>query len=82
MKQTIEKEFEMAMQWFNAIAAAVGSKKDAIIRDCKEQCPQAWTLLLIYLNPFSVFHVREKSFDNDIEPDGTPYASVSDMTSD
>ena len=72
----------MVMQWFNAIASAVGNKKLAVIKDCKEQCPSAWALLLIYLNPFNVFHVRAKSFDNDIQPDGSAYTSVQTMLSD
>lgn len=72
----------MVMQWFNAIASAVGNKKFAVIKDCKEQCPSAWALLLIYLNPFNVFHVRAKSFDNNIQPDGSAYTSVQTMLSD
>lgn len=81
MEQTIEKEFYVAMQWFNAIASAVGKQKLAAINDCREQCPTAWRLLLVYLNPFNVFHIREKSLANDVEPEGDVFANVEALTS-
>lgn len=80
MKNTIENEFSAAMQWFNAIAAAVGKQKLAVIKECMEQCPVAWTLLLLYLNPYSVFHVRSRSFENGIKPEGEPYETPKDLT--
>lgn len=82
MQQTIEKEFKVAMQWFYAISAAVGKQKLAIIKDCREQCPSAWALLILYLNPFCVFHIRMKSLVNDIAPDGMPYTSAQTLIHD
>ena len=82
MNQTIEKEFHVAMQWFYAIRAQVGNNKLAVIKDCEEQCPTAWALLLHYLNPFSVFHLRSKSLANDIQPAGEPYTSAQQLITD
>lgn len=77
---TFEKELTATMQWFNAIALAVGNQKLAVIKDCKEQCPTAWRLLLVYLNPFNVFHIRDKSLANSVEPAGDVFASVEALT--
>lgn len=76
MEQTIEQEFAAAMQWFRAIALARGLKKYDCIKNMEKQCPSAWALLLLYLNPNNVFHVRTKSLINNIEPSETPYTSV------
>ena len=76
MQQTIEKEFNVAMQWFHAIASARGLEKYDYIKNMEKQCPSAWALLLLYLNPSNVFHIRAKSLANDIKPDGEPYTSV------
>ena len=82
MEQTIEKEFAAAMQWFNAIASARGLEKYDYIKSMEKQCPSAWALLLLYLNPSSVFHIRTKSLANSIEPAGTPYTSVQTLLTD
>jgi len=82
MQQTIEKEFNVAMQWFHAIASARGLEKYDYIKNMEKQCPSAWALLLLYLNPSNVFHIRAKSLANDIKPDGEPYTSVKTMIDD
>jgi len=82
MEKTIEKEFSAAKQWFDAIGEAVGNQKLIVIKKCREQCPEAWALLLLYLNPFNVFHVRVKSLANDVEANGTPYTEVSKLVED
>ena len=82
MQQTIEKEFNVAMQWFHAIASARGLEKYDYIKNMEKQCPSAWALLLLYLNPSNVFHIRAKSLANDIKPDGEPYTSVKSMIDD
>jgi len=82
MMQAIEKEFNVTMQWFNAIASARGLEKYDYIKDMEKQCPSAWVLLLLYLNPSNVFHIRSKSLANDIKPDGDPYTSVKTMIDD
>lgn len=82
MQQTIEKEFNVAMQWFHAVASARGLEKYDYIKHMEKQCPSAWALLLLYLNPSNVFHIRAKSLANDIKPDGEPYTSVKPMIND
>lgn len=79
MQNTIEYEFSVAMHWFSAIASAIGKQKLTVIKDCKEQCQTAWTLLITYLNPYSVFHVRARSFENAVEPNGEPYLTAKEL---
>ena len=76
MESTIEREFTEALKWFKDISTAVGKQKYAVVRDCKEQSQAAWSLLLIYLDPCSVFHVRCRSFLTDVPPNGEPYTSA------
>lgn len=82
MHQSIEKEFLCAMNWFELISSAVGSNKLHVIKACREQCPQGWALLLLYLNKDNVFHIRTKSLTNDVEPGGEPYTNAQEMLSD
>lgn len=82
MEQTIEKEFRTAMQWFGTIAQAVGNEKLAVIKECRALSQAAWAMLTLYLNPFSVFHVREKSLSSDVEPFGTPYTNAASLLHD
>ena len=79
MQNIIEYEFSVAMQWFSAIASAIGKQKLTVIKDCKEQCPTAWALLITYLNPYSVFHVRARSFENAVDPGGEPYLTAKEL---
>lgn len=80
MQHTIEHDFTVTKNWFDVIAKSVGKNKLHAVKACKEQCPTAWALLLLYLNPYSVFHVRSKSFENDIEPEGEPYLKTQELT--
>lgn len=79
MIQTLEKEFTTALQWFAAIAEAVGKQKLAVVKTCMEQSPVAWELLLLYLNPYTVFHIGQKSMEADIKAEGSPYSSAKEL---
>lgn len=79
---TLENEFTAAMQWFNVIASARGHQKFSAIQECQKTSDEAWNLLLTYLNPFNVFHIRTKSLANDIQADGTPYTDSLTMLKD
>lgn len=79
MIQTLEKEFTTALQWFAAIAEAVGKQKLAVVKTCMEQSPVAWELLLLYLNPYTVFHIGQKSMEADIKAEGAPYSSAKEL---
>lgn len=79
MTNTIESDFAAALAWFKHISTAIGKHKLFVVKACKEQCPTAWALLLLYLNPYTVFNIGEKSFYNDIKPNGEPYETTKEL---
>lgn len=76
---TIEKEFSAAKLWFDAIASAVGKQKLNIIKQCKEANDDGWVMLIRYLNPYMMFHIREKTMESDVAPSEDRFANSEQM---
>lgn len=78
----LEQSFASARKWFCDIAGASGKQKAEVIRQCKQQGGEAFSLLCLYLDPLVTFHVGTKSLASMMDAKDAPYTSANALLGD